>query len=218
MKRTSATLPPPAAAPETDTPSFANYLRHYRVALADALAATTATSACGNRVGVEHALETLVGWSATLRRKGGTQYFAGNGASAAMASHMALDWSKNGGVRSLAFNDPMFLTALANDLGVEQLFAEPLRRFAHLGDLFIAVSSSGNSPNILRALEVAREKGLLVVTFTGMKPGNAARQTGDLNFHVPALTYGIVECAHQVILHAWLDRHLGLREWAADAD
>ena len=49
-----------------------------------------------------------------------------------------------------------------------------------------------------------------VVTFSGLKPDNKSRKKGDLNFYVPAKTYGIVECAHQVLLHAWLDKYMGL--------
>jgi D-sedoheptulose 7-phosphate isomerase len=60
---------------------------------------------------------------------------------------------------------------------------------------------------------MAREKGMGVVTFSGLKPDNQSRKMGDLNFYIPAKTYGIVECAHQVLLHVWLDKYMGVVEW-----
>jgi D-sedoheptulose 7-phosphate isomerase len=66
---------------------------------------------------------------------------------------------------------------------------------------------------VLRAIEAAQAKGLRVVTFSGLKPDNRSRSAGDLNFYVRAWSYGIVECAHQVLLHAWLDQFMEVREW-----
>jgi D-sedoheptulose 7-phosphate isomerase len=133
-------------------------------------------------------------------------YFVGNGASAMMASHMAADASKNGQFRSHAFNDVALLTAVSNDIAYEECFAVPLKRFANAGDVLVTISSSGNSPNITRAIEAARELGIAVITLSGMKPDNRSRQMGDVNFYVPGETYGIVESAHQALLHCWLDR------------
>ena len=130
-----------------------------------------------------------------------------------MASHMALDWSKRGGVRSLAFNDMAFLTALGNDLGYDEVFAQPVEWFGEEGDLLATISSSGNSPSVVKAIAAARKRGIKVVTFSGMNPDNKSRLAGDLNFYVPAWTYGIVECGHQILLHAWLDRYSNEREW-----
>ena len=78
-------------------------------------------------------------------------FFIGNGGSAAIASHMAADFAKNGGVPALAFNDGASLTCLANDYGYEQVFALPLRQHMRSGDCLIAISSSGKSVNILNA-------------------------------------------------------------------
>jgi D-sedoheptulose 7-phosphate isomerase len=85
--------------------------------------------------------------------------------------------------------------------------------FGEPGDLLATVSSSGNSPNVVNAIAAARKQGLKVITFSGMKPDNKSRRAGDLNFYVPASTYGIVECSHQVLLHAWLDCFMNVREW-----
>jgi D-sedoheptulose 7-phosphate isomerase len=137
-------------------------------------------------------------------------YFIGNGASAMMASHFAADASKNAGLSALAFNDASLLTAIGNDATFEDIFSLPLQRLARAGDLLIAISSSGNSPNILRALDAGRTMDLQLVTLTGKGADNQARRRGDLNFYVPADRYGWVECAHQLILHYWLDQYLNL--------
>lgn len=159
------------------------------------------------------AAEGFAGWveiTRAVREGGRSLYFVGNGASAMMASHFAADACKNGGLRAMAFNDAALLTATANDVAFEEVFSLPLRRLATSGDLLIAISSSGNSPNIVRAVEAARSTSVQVVTLTGMRPDNRARASGDLNFYVPSSRYGWVECAHQLILHYWLDQYLNL--------
>jgi D-sedoheptulose 7-phosphate isomerase len=144
------------------------------------------------------------------RKRGQHLYFIGNGASAMMASHFAADACKNGALSALAFNDAALLTATANDVAFEEVFALPLKRLARSGDLLVAISSSGNSPNILRAIEAARALSLTIVTLTGMRADNRTRACGDLNFYVPSPRYGWVECAHQLVLHYWLDQYLNL--------
>src|SRR5262245_20714758 len=134
-------------------------------------------------------------------------YIIGNGGSAGMASHMATDAAKNGRLRALAFNDSSLLTATGNDLAYDHVFSLPLERLARSGDMLIAISSSGNSPNIVRALEVARGLGVATVTLTGMRADNKARALGDLNFYVPLSRYGWAESAHQVVLHYWFDQY-----------
>jgi D-sedoheptulose 7-phosphate isomerase len=159
------------------------------------------------------ASEGFARWLAMTRdgRSGGQRiYLVGNGASAMMASHFAADACKNGALSAMAFNDAALITATANDVAFEEIFALPLRRLARAGDLLIAISSSGNSPNILRAVEAARSVSAHVVTLTGKRADNSARAGGDLNFYVPSPRYGWVECAHQLILHYWLDQYLNL--------
>ena len=108
--------------------------------------------------------------------------FIGNGGSAGIASHLAIDFSKNGGLRALAFNDPSALTCLGNDLGYENVFAKQLEFHARPGDLLIAISSSGTSPNILGAVKAARARDCKVVTFSGFTEDNDLRRTGDSIF------------------------------------
>lgn len=131
--------------------------------------------------------------------------FVGNGGSAAIASHMAIDFSKNGGMRSLAFNDGMALTCLGNDLGYEQVFATQIGMHGCPGDLLVAISSSGRSPNMLEAVRAARRVGCAVVTFSGFQADNPLRALGDVNFYVASGQYGFVEVGHLSLIHAVLD-------------
>jgi D-sedoheptulose 7-phosphate isomerase len=190
------------------------YFDAYSASLAERLASTVATDRKGAAVPMQDALDSWVRLTAAAKAAGKVHYFMGNGASATMASHMALDAAKNAGIRALAFNDAASLTAIGNDLGYDQVFAAPLRWHAGPGDVVIAISSSGRSPNILAGIAAARQLGCSIVTLTGMAPDNPGRSGGDLNFFVPGKTYGCVECLHQVLLHCWLDQHMGLKEWA----
>jgi D-sedoheptulose 7-phosphate isomerase len=137
--------------------------------------------------------------------------FIGNGGSAGIASHLAIDFSKNGGLRALAFNDPSALTCLGNDLGYENVFAKQLEFHARMGDLLIAISSSGRSPNILEAVKIARGRDCKVVTYSGFTESNELRRAGDINFYVRANKneYGFVEVAHLALCHAVLDIDMG---------
>jgi len=190
-----------------------DYFDRYRESLFDRLRAVSATTHDGQEVGPAAGFAQWLSLTKTAHQAGRVHYFIGNGASATMASHMALDCAKNAGLRALAFNDTASLTALGNDLGYDQVFAAPLRWHGQAGDVLVAISSSGRSPNILAAIGAARERGLHVITLTGLRADNPARRLGDVNFYVPARTYGAVECLHQVLLHCWLDDYMGLTEW-----
>ncbi len=135
--------------------------------------------------------------------------FVGNGGSAGIASHLAIDYSKNGGMRSLAFNDASALTCLGNDLGYENVFAKQLDFHARAGDLLIAISSSGRSPNVLAAVKMARTRDCRVVTYSGFTEDNDLRRTGDVNFFVRSREYGFVEVSHLALCHAVLDIDMG---------
>lgn len=161
-------------------------------------------------VETEEAFEIVCRKALAIRDAGRNMYLCGNGASAAFSNHMALDWTKAGGVPTFSFSDSALLTAMGNDLGYENAFSAPLSWYAKSGDLLVTISSSGNSPNIIKTIEVARSKGMEVVTFSGMGEGNKSRSMGDLNFYVPSETYGIAESAHQVLLHIWLDKFIGI--------
>lgn len=163
-------------------------------------AGATLTSAAG--------IERWVGLTRAAHDRDGTLYLIGNGGSAAMASHMAADACKNGFLRALALNDAALITATSNDVSYDEAFALPLERLARPGDLLVTISSSGNSPNILRALEVARAIGIGTVTLSAKQADNRSRTLGDLNFYVPLMRYGWAESAHQILLHHWFDQYL----------
>jgi D-sedoheptulose 7-phosphate isomerase len=138
----------------------------------------------------------------------GKQVFTfGNGGSASTASHMAADLSKNTigpnmrRFRIMSLNDNMSLvTALANDLGYENMFAEQLQNLIHPGDVLIAISGSGNSPNVLRAIEYAQSRSAEVAALLGFGGGKAAG-LADLSVLVDSHDYGVVEDAHLIINH-----------------
>ncbi len=135
--------------------------------------------------------------------------FVGNGGSAGICSHLAVDFSKNGGLRAMAFNDPSALTCLGNDLGFENVFAKQIEFHGRAGDLLIAISSSGGSANILNAVKMARSRDCKVVTFSGFTAENELRGVGDMNFFVNSKEYGFVEVAHLALCHAVLDIDMG---------
>jgi D-sedoheptulose 7-phosphate isomerase len=141
-------------------------------------------------------------------KSGARVIFVGNGGSAAIASHMAVDYSKNGGVRAMAFNDVPTLTCLANDFGYDNVFSKQLEYYATKRDVVAIISSSGRSLNILAAARAAHAMGCYVVTFTGMNPNNALRAAGDFNYWVPSADYGIVELTHLSLLHSMVDIRL----------
>jgi D-sedoheptulose 7-phosphate isomerase/D-glycero-D-manno-heptose 1,7-bisphosphate phosphatase len=135
-------------------------------------------------------------------------FSCGNGGSASIANHMQCDHVK--GIRtatdlaphvlSLSTNVEL-LTAIANDTGYENIFAYQLQSQSGPGDVLLAVSSSGRSPNIVRALTWARDQGLRTIAVTGFD-GGAARAVAEVSIHVDCTNYGIVEDLHQAIMHA----------------
>ena len=167
------------------------------------------TDNTGGALLLDNTLENLGERIRATHAAGGKLMFIGNGGSAGIASHMAIDYSKNGGFRSLAFNDGAALTCLGNDLGYDQVFAKQVDLHANAGDMLIAISSSGKSANILHAVEVARERGCFILTLSGFARDNPLRSFGDVNIYVPSREYGFVEISHLALCHAVLDLEMG---------
>ena len=130
---------------------------------------------------------------------------AGNGGSAAMASHIAVDLTKAAGIRSINFNEADLITCFANDYGYAHWLEKAIAYYGDAGDAAILISSSGKSPNMLNAAQAAVERGLTVVTMTGFAPDNPLRQLGALNLWVDSAVYNIVESTHQLWLLAVCD-------------
>ncbi|MEA1961529.1 MAG: SIS domain-containing protein [Bacillota bacterium] len=135
--------------------------------------------------------------------------FIGNGGSAAISSHMAIDYWKNGGIPALCFNDGAQLTCIGNDYGYKSVFEKPVEVFARQGDVLVAISSSGQSANILKAVEAAAMVGCNIITFSGFSPVNPLRRIGNFNIYCASHEYGFVELSHQLVLHMILDLMLG---------
>lgn len=140
-----------------------------------------------------------------IHKCSGRLLFIGNGASASIASHMAADFLKNGDVPTSTFTDPALMTCIGNDIGFDFVYDKPVDVSANDDDILIAISSSGQSPNILNACETAKYRGCKIITLSGFKATNPLRTMGGINFYVPSNSYGIVEVVHTAILHCILD-------------
>ena len=193
-------------------------LNRYFGTLAELLRGAEATDRASNTLPLDEGCEWVRKAAHETHDSGNKIMFVGNGGSAGIASHLAIDFSKNGGLRALAFNDPSALTCLGNDLGYENVFAKQLDFHARPGDLLIAISSSGRSPNILAAVRTARTRDCKVVTFSGFTAENELRRTGDVNFFIRSREYGFVEVAHLALCHAVLDIDMGWGRQAAAAE
>lgn len=136
---------------------------------------------------------------------GGKIFFIGNGGSAAIANHMAIDFWKNAGIKSMSFSDSSLLTCISNDFGYNQVFAKPIEFFAGKNDVVFSISSSGKSENILKAVRAAKAKGSRVITLSGFEGHNPLSRQGVCNFYVPSQEYGFVEVVHQYICHCIVD-------------
>jgi D-sedoheptulose 7-phosphate isomerase len=163
-------------------------------------------------------IETFAKTLLDARESGATVYFIGNGGSAATASHFANDlaigtnsYEKPFRVVSLADNQAI-ITAIGNDFGYEEIFTRQLRVLAKPGDVLVAISASGNSLNLIRAIEYASSAGIKTVAITAFD-GGRMKQISDEGIHVPTglKEYGPAEDAHMILDHligAYLMRHI----------
>jgi D-sedoheptulose 7-phosphate isomerase len=151
-------------------------------------------------------VEAFVAAATRTLRSGGKLLSCGNGGSMCDAMHFAEEWTgRFRGDRSpqpaIAFSDPSHLTCIANDFGFDEVFAREVEAYGRPGDLLVVLSTSGGSPNVLRALEVARERGLASVALLG-KGGGKARELADVSIVVPyATTSDRIQEIHIKTLH-----------------
>ncbi len=154
--------------------------------------------------------------------QGRTVFLIGNGGSAANASHFGQDLAKGTlssmsatrRFRVIPLTDNIgFITALANDEGYDSIFEQQLRNLAASGDLLVAISGSGNSPNVIRAVEYARSIGMKVIGVTGFD-GGKLKALADVSVHIPVDDMGMTEALHGVVFHLAMCR---LRERLANA-
>jgi D-sedoheptulose 7-phosphate isomerase len=133
----------------------------------------------------------------------------GNGGSAAIAEHMAIDLTKNAGLRAITISGSPQLTTFANDYGYEKVFAKGIEAYADQGDVLIAISSGGTSINILNAVDSAKKIGCKIITFSAFEEDNPLRQKGDINVYINSKAYGYVEIIHNLLIHYINDQIIG---------
>ena len=136
---------------------------------------------------------------------GASVFVVGNGGSAAIASHLQNDLCKAAGIPSMVFTEQPLLTALSNDDGYETAYESLVRLWSKPGDVLIAISSSGCSENIIRAVRAAKAAGCRVITLSGFGLDNPLRALGDINYYVPSQEYGPVEVVHATICQYFTD-------------
>lgn len=176
------------------------YFARYRVALFETDARATLLEAT-----------ELVKSVRTANRK---LLIAGNGGSAAMADHAAVDFTKQAGVRAMSFSAPGMLTAFSNDYGYEHWLARAIEFYSEPGDVVVLISTSGRSLNILNGAHAAQARGLDVITFSGHSPDNPLRTLGRVNFWLDSKAYNIVENIHQIWLLTICDLIVGKAEYS----
>ena len=173
----------------------------YSQELSRLLSIIEVTAATNERISFDDGMESAISIILSNKTKGQKIMVIGNGGSAAIASHMQNDLCKAVGVRSIVFNEAPLLSALSNDLSYAEAFEALVDLWAEKGDTLIAISSSGQSENIIRAANTAKNKGCSVVTCSGFKKDNPLRNRGTVNFYVPSDQYGFVELGHSILTH-----------------
>ncbi|HAW49860.1 TPA: phosphoheptose isomerase [bacterium] len=178
-----------------------NLAEEYYKEIEGLLKSIKVTDMQGNKIDFYIAVASTCSMIEKMAENKGKLIFIGNGGSAAMSSHFATDFWKNGGIRAVAFNDSSLLTCISNDFAYKHVFEKPIEMFAEDGDILFAISSSGRSENILLGVDAARKKHLGVITLSGFRDDNPLRRLGDINFYVPSQAYEPVEDIHHSICH-----------------
>jgi D-sedoheptulose 7-phosphate isomerase len=168
---------------------------------------TAETSSNGKQLPAEKWLNEIFKVFKNLNKNKKSIFFIGNGASCAMASHFALDFTKNGKIKSFSCNDAALVTCFNNDFSFENSYKEILKHYMSDGDALIAISSLGKSKNIVNAANFVKTnlKKSSVITFSGGAKNNPLCKAGNFNLYVNSNRYGTVEPAHYYYLHLLLD-------------
>ena len=139
---------------------------------------------------------------------------AGNGGSAAMASHVSIDFTKAAGIRAINFNEADLLTCFSNDYGYEKWVEKTVNFYGDKGDVLIVISASGKSKNMIYGCEAAKAKKFSnIITFTGIDKNNPISKLGDINFWINSKAYNFIENIHQIWLLSIVDLIIGKREY-----
>ncbi len=193
-----------------------SYSNSYFDIIRRGLDSMTVTDGTGKEIDADKGLEIWADKAYELQKKtNGLIFFCGNGASATMAEHMSHDWFQNAAVNTATCAETSHITAISNDLSYEDVFSYRVKRILSEKDMLVGISSSGNSPNIVRAISAANENRAFTISISGKRKDNMIHSLGKLNFYVPLETYGETESAHAVLLHAaldfFLDKYMGGR-------
>jgi len=160
---------------------------------------TEITDKKGKKISFEEALKKIKVLIEKIKKEKKAIIFIGNGGSASVSSHKSLDFWRNLKVKTMFFSDYSRLTCLSNDEGYEKVYSLQLKDYSQKGDVLIAISSSGKSKNILKAVEEMKKKDNKIITFSGFSPLNPLRKRGDFNFYVPSFHYNKVESIHLLL-------------------
>lgn len=182
---------------------FTNYLQEFEQVL------HSIECSEGQRVAdATDVINNIISLLIETKKSGAKVMWIGNGGSAAISSHGAIDYWRTAEIKSICFNDGALLSCIGNDFGYASVFQKPIELFAEPGDVLVAISSSGQSENIINGVKAAREKGCTIISLSGFLPGNHLRQLGDFNFYAPSKHYGHVELVHSFICHSFLDLYM----------
>jgi len=132
-------------------------------------------------------------------------YIVGNGGSSSMASHVSVDFAKVAKINCSTFNNANLITCFANDYGYENWVVEAIKAYASKNDLFILISSSGTSKNIVNAAQYCKKNNSNLITLSGFNKNNPLSQNGNVNFHIPSKDYNFIEMSHHIILLSIVD-------------
>ena len=143
----------------------------------------------------------------------------GNGGSAAIASHVSVDLTKNAGIRSANYNEADLITCFSNDYGYERWIEKTIEFYGESRDVLILISSSGKSPNMINACKAAKNKKISkIITLTGHEKNNPLSKLGDINLWIDSKAYNFIENTHQLWLLTVCDLIIGKREYPAKKD
>jgi D-sedoheptulose 7-phosphate isomerase len=184
-----------------DNAFISDYLERYRQSLIE-------TDVSGELIRMKEML-------LEVKERGNKVIVVGNGGSAAIAGHIAVDYTKQAGIRTVNFNEPNLITCFANDYGYEKWVSKAIEFYGDKGDIAILISTSGSSLNMLNAAKTAKELNMQVVTFTGFDEENPLKQSGSLNIWVNSRAYNVVENTHQIWLLLVCDLIIGKAEYSA---
>lgn len=138
----------------------------------------------------------------------------GNGGSAAIASHVSVDLTKNAGIKSMNFNEADLITCFSNDYGYERWIEKAIEFYGDSKDILILISSSGKSLNMINACKAAKNKKISkIITLTGHDKDNPLSKLGDINLWVDSKAYNFVENTHQLWLLTICDLIIGKKEY-----